>query len=484
MLRFLAAAIMLTACSSTGQSSSDASVPPSALTQADTAVPAVPAAVGTEATSTVAVPRAADGGLVLRNVRLIDGSGSEPNAGVDVLVQAGRIVEIGPNLTVPSGAEVIDVGGRTLLPGFVDAHVHMTHDPPANYEAGVTRSVKELDADKALRGVRNARATLAAGFTTVRNVGGSLADRALRDAIAAGFVPGPRMLVANYSIGIAGGHCDHGNGLHPELFGGPTDYTHGVADGPDEVRRAVRYQIKTGADVIKICATGGVLSQGDGVGVAQLTEAEMRVIVEEAVRAERKVAAHAHGNAGIKEAVRSGVHSIEHGSVLDEEAVRLMKRNGTFLVPTAYVGKWVEQAAHAGRLSEHSAAKALEIAPQMRRSFALAYERGVKIAFGTDAGVFNHGENGKEFKIMTDLGMKPMDAIVSATKNGAELLGLSDVGQIRSGYWADMVVVEGDPLTEITTLEHPSMVIKGGVVHVRPTWASAADLGTATPAAR
>lgn len=429
------------------------------------------APAGEEAVGVATVPRQPSGGVLLRNARVVDGVADEPKPGVDVLVQGDRIVEVGPGLTVPSGARVIDVGGRTLLPGLIDAHVHLTHDPPENYAAGVARSVKELDADRAMRGVRNARATLNAGFTTVRNVGGTLADRAVRDAIVAGLVPGPRVLVANYSIGISGGHCDHSNSLHPDLFGGPPDYTHGVADGIDEVRRAVRYQIKTGADVIKICATGGVLSQGDGVGAPQLTPAEMVAIVEEATRAERKVAAHAHGNAGIKEAVRAGVHSIEHGSVLDEEAVRLMKRQGTYLVPTAYVGAWVEQAAKEGRLSAHSAQKALEIAPKMRKSFALAYDRGVKIAFGTDAGVFAHGQNGKEFAVMVGLGMAPMDAIRAATSVGAELLGLRDVGRVASGFLADLVVVEGDPLTDITVLERPTLVMKGGALHVVPSWA-------------
>lgn len=419
----------------------------------------------------MAVPRQIEGGLLLRNARLIDGVADTPVEGTDVLIQGDRIVEVGKGLSQPTGAQVIDIGGRTLMPGFIDAHVHMTFDPAGSYPEGVTRSVKEIDADRAMRGVRNARATLAAGFTTVRNVGGTLADRAVRDAIVAGLIPGPRMLVANYAIGIAGGHCDHSNTFRPDLFGGQPDYTQGVADGIDEVRKAVRYQVKTGADVIKICATGGVLSQGDGVGAPQLTPAEMEAIVAEAVRAERRVAAHAHGNQGIKEAVRAGVHSIEHGSILDAEAVKLMKTKGTYLVPTAYVGVWVEAAAKDGKLSPHSAQKALEIAPLMRKSFAMAYEGGVKIAFGTDAGVFHHGENAKEFKVMVDLGMTPMDAIRSATSVAADLLGLEDVGEVRSGFVADLVVVDGDPLADITVLEAPALVVKGGAVHVRPAWA-------------
>lgn len=433
-------------------------------------VPATEAPAGKEHL-VPAVAKAEAGGLVLQNARLIDGSGAKPREDIDVLVQGAKIVEVGGDLSVPSGARVVDLGGRTLLPGFIDAHTHVTFDPPKSYEAGVARSVKETDADRVLRGVRNARATLEAGFTTVRNVGGTLADRALRDAIAAGHVAGPRMLVANHSIGISGGHCDGTNTFHPEIWGGPPDYRRGVADGLEEVRKAVRYQIKQGADVIKICATGGVLSQGDGVGAPQLTVDEMKVIVEETVRAERKVAAHAHGNLGIREAVKAGVHSIEHGSILDAQTVAMMRRRGTFLVPTAYVAEVVERKANEGVLSADSAAKAREIAPKMRRSFKLAYDAGVKIALGTDAGVFPHGHNGKEFRAMVQLGMKPMDAIVSATRSGAELLGLDNVGQIKAGYLADMVVVDGDPLADIGVLERPVLVMKGGAIHVAPAWA-------------
>lgn len=471
----VASLLLFVACSAAPRDTTSPDVGTAGASHGDIAVvtpPATPARPAIEATATTA-PTTSAVGVLLRNVRLIDGVSDSPRDGIDVLIIGDRIEAVAAGLEAPAGVGVVDIGGRTLMPGFVDAHVHMTGDPAPNHDASVARSVKELDADRALRGVRNANATLRAGFTTVRNVGGTLADRALRDAIDAGLVAGPRMLVANYAIGISGGHCDHSNTLHPELFGGPPDYTHGVADGVDDVRRAVRYQVKTGADVIKICATGGVLSQGDGVGAPQLTPAEMAAVVEEAVRAERKVAAHAHGNAGIKEAILAGVHSIEHGSVLDEEAVRLMKRKGTYLVPTAYVGSWVEQAAHEGRLSAHSAAKALEIAPQMRRSFALAYERGVKIAFGTDAGVFEHGLNGREFAVMVQMGMAPMDAIQSATSVAAELLGVADIGRVAPGYLADLVIVDGDPLQNVTVLESPALVMKGGVVHVMPAWATA-----------
>ncbi len=406
--------------------------------------------------------------FVLRDVVLIDGTGRAPIPGTDVLVEHGRIAAVGPDLPA-RGAVAIDLSGYTLLPGFIDAHTHLLFDPPKSYEAGVERQVRETEADAVLRGVRNARATLLAGFTTVRNVGGGFGDRALRDAIADGLVPGPRMLVANHSIGTTGGHCDDTNALRPEVFGRMPDLREGIGDGPDELRKAVRYQIKHGADVIKICATGGVLSQGDGVGAPQLTLDEMRVIVEEAVRAERKVAAHAHGNQGIREAVAAGVHSIEHGSILDAETVAAMKRRGTYLVPTTYVGRYVVERADAGALSADSAAKARAIAPKMRRSFKLAYEAGVSIALGSDAGVFPHGDNGKEFSTMVALGMKPMDAIVAGTSAAARLLGLPDVGRVVPGMRADLVAVEGDPIERIERLEHPALVIKDGVVYLDRT---------------
>jgi imidazolonepropionase-like amidohydrolase len=409
--------------------------------------------------------------IVLRNATVIDGTGAQPRRGVDVLIQGDRIAAIGEKLTVPQGAHAIDVGGRTLVPGLIDAHVHMTMSPPENHDAGTARHLRWHESDYALEGVKNAAATLRAGFTTVRNVGGGFIDRSLRDAIARGAVPGPRMLVANNSIGITGGHCDDTNAMRPDAFPDGSSWRTGVADGVDEVRKAVRHQIKHGADVIKLCATGGVMSQGDAVGASQMTPDELRAAVEEATRADRRVAAHAHGNAGIRDAVRAGVNSIEHGSILDRETVAMMKRAGTFLVPTLYVGSFVEKRAAMGVLSAESAAKARWIALKMRESFKLALKGGVKIALGSDAGVFAHGENIGELFMMVEHGMSPMDAIVAATSRAAELLGLTDVGAIEEGNVADLVVVEGDPLKDIKTFEKPALVMKGGVVHVRPEWA-------------
>ncbi|MCY0988843.1 amidohydrolase family protein [Nannocystis sp. ILAH1] len=408
--------------------------------------------------------------LLLRNARLIDGSGGAPQVGVDVLVRGGRIAEIGKSLATPAGAAVIDLGGRTLLPGLIDAHTHLLSEMAPSHAEGVMREVQESDADLALRGAAHARTTLLAGFTTVRDVGGTFAIRSLRDAITAGRISGPRIVAANHAIGITGGHCDDTNGLRPDVFGGPPDFRAGIADGPDEVRKAVRHQIKLGADVIKVCATGGVLSSGDGAGDPQLTPAELVAIVDEAARAGRKVAAHAHGTEGIKDAVRAGVHSIEHGSLLDADAIAMMKKKGTFLVPTVYVGRVIEQAADGGKLAADSAAKAKFIAPRMRDSFARAAKAGVKIAFGTDAGVFPHGDNAREFSVMVDLGMAPKDAIVAATRNAAELLGLRDLGQVKPGYVADLVVVDGDPLADIRVLERPALVVQGGRPVRPPAW--------------
>ncbi|HEY8378461.1 MAG TPA: amidohydrolase family protein [Nannocystis sp.] len=460
-LALLLACALLPACAA---SSPPPPEPAPVCPVADRDAPAIrPSDMSLAPSSEVAAP------LLLRGARLIDGSGGPPQVGVDVLLSGGRIAAVGKGLAAPAGAAVIDLGGRTLLPGFIDAHTHLLGGMAGSHAEAVRRAVSDSDADLALRGAAHARATLLAGFTTVRDVGATLAIRSLRDAIAAGRVPGPRILVANHAIGITGGHCDDTNGLRPDVFPAP-DHTVGIADGVDAVRRAVRYQIKHGADVIKICATGGVLSTGDGVGDAQLTPAELAAIVDEAVRAGRKVAAHAHGTEGIKDAVRAGVHSIEHGSLLDAEAIALMKKKGTFLVPTVYVGRFIEEAADAGRLAPDSAAKARFIAPRMRDSFSRAVKAGVKVAFGTDAGVFPHGHNAREFAVMVDLGMKPADAILAATRNAAELLGLRDIGQVKPGFVADLVVVDGDPLTDIRALERPVLVIQSGRPVQPPSW--------------
>jgi imidazolonepropionase-like amidohydrolase len=404
--------------------------------------------------------------IAIRAGRLIDGTGAAPVRNAVILVEDGVIVAVGAGVRVPSGATVVDLSNRTVLPGFIDAHVHMTG--PVLGEPGWDNAlVRESAAEAALRGAEHARQTLAAGFTTVRNVGASgFADVALRDAINAGRVPGPRMLVAAHSLGITGGHCDFTNGYLPHVFGEEPGPERGVADGPAAIRAAIRYQVKHGADLIKICATGGVLSEGDSAGVQQYMADELTAVVATAHMMERRVAAHAHGTAGIKAAVRAGVTSIEHGSILDDEAIASMKEHGTYLVPTLMAGEAVEAMATSGALKGERADKALAIAPRMRESVRKAVAAGAKVALGTDAGVMAHGTNGHEFTLMVQWGgMTPMQAIVAGTSSAADLLGWGHrVGTVASGYLADLVAVGGDPLADVTVLEHVTWVMKGGVV--------------------
>ena len=405
---------------------------------------------------------------VIRAGTLIDGTGAAPVRNAVIVIQGDRITAVGSNVQVPAGATVIDLSGATVLPGFIDAHVHLASHVIGDGDwqhAGLT----EMPSQLALLGAAHAQQTLEAGFTTVRVVGtGDFGDVALRNAINAGWIPGPRIVAAGISFGIRGGHCDETNGLQPFALGHEAGVESGVADGVEEVRNAVRYAVKYGADVIKICATGGVLSLTDSVGVQQYTEEEMRAIVETATQLDRRVAAHAHGTAGIKAAVRAGVTSIEHGSILDAEAVALMKQKGTWLVPTLLAGFTVESLATAGRLPPPIAAKALAIAPRMHNSFKLAVDGGVKIALGTDAGVSRHGGNAREFALMARYGMTPMQSIVAGTMNGATLLGLErDIGTIAVGKRADIVAVTGNPLDNIDILQNVQFVMKDGRVFKR-----------------
>src|SRR5438477_11495079 len=312
----------------------------------------------------------------------------------------------------------------------------------------------------------HARDTLMAGCTSVRNVGaaGRFDDMALRKAINEGWIIGPRIESAGHAIGITGGHCDE-NGYRPGLL--DRGIADGIANGPEEIRAAVRYQIKYGADVIKTCATGGVLSEGDAVGATQYSFEELKALVEEANKLDRKVAAHAHGTEGIKLAVRAGVSSIEHGSFLDEEGARMMKERGTFLVPTLLAAETVERAAKTGVLKGLRAEKAVAAAAAVRRSIKLAVAHKIQIALGTDAGVIPHGTNAREFFLMVDwCGMSNMDAINAGTINGAKLLGWDNhLGSLTPGKWADIVAVSGDPLKDIHAMERPVLVMKNGVVY-------------------
>ncbi len=400
---------------------------------------------------------------------MIDGTGSPPITNAAVVVTDDRIVAVGSaaSVAVPAGARVIDLGDVTLLPGFIDAHTHIIGrtlgDPMADLAI-----VKDYASYGAIAGVANARSTLMAGFTTIRVVGApNFDDMALRQAITDGRVPGPRMENAGHAIGITGGHCDE-NGFRPGLIQlGPAD---GVADGPEQIRAAVRYQVKSGADVIKMCATGGVLSEGDAVGVTQYTYEEMKALVDEATKLGRKVAAHAHGTEGIKIAVRAGVSSIEHGSFLDEEGARMMAQRGTFLVPTMMAGEAVELFAKNGVLKGLRAEKALAAGAAMRNATKIAVANHVQIALGTDAGVIPHGTNAREFGLMVEWGgLTPMAALMAGTMNGAKLLGWdARVGSLAPGKFADIVAVPGNPLADIHVTERVNFVMKGGVVYKGP----------------
>jgi imidazolonepropionase-like amidohydrolase len=395
---------------------------------------------------------------VVRSAHMLDVTRGQIVSPAIVVIAGGRIQSVG-GANVPANARSIDLGDMTLLPGLIDAHTHLTSDLSGDW---VTRSVTELPADAALRGAMNARKTLLAGFTTVRDVGaGGFADISLMKAIDAGYVEGPRMIPAGHAIGITGGHCDETGWAPGVLELGPKE---GVADGVDQVMQAVRYQVKHGAKVIKLCATAGVLSFDATLGAQQLSDAELQAAVQEASRHGLKVAAHAHGTEGIIAAIKAGVSSIEHGSMLNDEAIDLMKRRGTYLVPTAYLlGTF-----HFDSMPPSIAAKARKVIPLAQESHRRAIRAGVKIAFGTDAGVYPHGDNGHEFAVYVGYGMSPADAIRSATLNAAELLGVSDRAIIAPGKLADLIAVRGNPLDDVKVLQQVIWVMKGGVVFKQP----------------
>lgn len=419
------------------------------------AVASMPA--GAQSQASAAVP--AEHVVAVRAGKLVDVVAGKVLADQVILISGQRITTVGPaaNVLVPAGAERIDLSHATVLPGLIDAHVHLTGDPRLHgYQ-----SLGVSDIRAAMYGVHAARLTLDAGFTTVRNVGaGGYGDIALRDAINDGEITGPRMRVAGYAIGIRGGHCD--NNLLPADY----HYTeNGVADGPWQARAKVREMAKYGADTIKICASGGVLSKGDEAGAQQLTLEEMRAIVEEAHKLGRRVAAHAHGASSIRDAILAGVDSVEHGSLIDDEGIRLAREKGTYVVMDIYNDDYIlQEGAKAGMLPE-SLEKEKMVGRVQRENFQKAFRAGVKMAFGTDAGVYPHGDNARQFYYMVKYGMTPMQAIQAATINGADLLGWKDrIGSVSPGKYADLIAVGGDPVQDPAELTRVTFVMKGGAV--------------------
>jgi imidazolonepropionase-like amidohydrolase len=407
--------------------------------------------------------------IVLKAARLFDGKAKALITNGVVIVQGDKIVDAGSNLAIPQGAQVIDLGDATLSPGFMDAHTHLTADFSGNYNQ---RRLQEVDlnvSEQAITAITYARATIEAGFTTVRDLGSrfvgskEFVDVALRNAIDHGVVPGPRMLVATYGIGATGGHFDSTAGFRDMLFGHEPDYSEGIADGPDAIRKAVRFEIKNGADVIKAAVSGGVLSLTDEVDTPQFTPAEIAALVDETHRLRKKVAVHCHGDQAAKDAIEAGVDSIEHGSFLKPETLQLMKTKGTYLVPTLMATEWI-----LGKLDSYPPAlqaKAKAAGAARTDMFRNAVKLGVKIGLGTDAAVYPHGMNAKEFKLMVDLGMPPIEALRAATAADAELLGISaKVGTLEKGKLADIVAIPGDPTADITATERVSFVMKEGKI--------------------
>jgi imidazolonepropionase-like amidohydrolase len=412
---------------------------------------------------------AADSVIALKAVRMFDGKAKTLITNGVVIVEGNLIKNAGSNLPIPEGAQVIDLGDMTLSPGFMDAHTHLTLDFTGNFNEKRLKEFQTNVSEMTLMAIPYARSTLEAGFTTVRDLGSrfvgspEFVDVALRNAINHGITPGPHMLVATKGIGATGGHFDSTGGYRDKLFGREPDPSEGIADGPDEIRKAVRFEVKNGANVIKAAVSGGVLSLADEVDTPQFTPAEMAALVDESHRLRKKVAVHCHGDQAAREAIEAGVDSIEHGSFMKPETLQLMKSKGTYLVPTLMASEWIMSKIDAYPPALQAKARAATAARS--EMFRNAVKLGVKIALGTDAGVFPHGDNAKEFALMVGLGMQPIDALRSGTSNDADLLGIAQaVGTLERGKRADIVAMPGDPTADITATERVSFVMKDGKI--------------------
>jgi imidazolonepropionase-like amidohydrolase len=384
-----------------------------------------------------------------------------------IVVENDRIQRVGTaaEIAIPSGATLIDLSNQTILPGLIDCHTHLSARAD---RYNPINTFRDTPFSHAIVGVVNARKTLDAGFTTVRDVGSApFIAVDLRKAIDEGLIPGPRVVASGPGISITGGHGDLNN-YSPSVSAGlyPQERGYGIADGPDQVRHVVRAQVKYGVDVIKILSTGGVLSKGDSPGAAQFTEEELRIAAEEAHKAGRKIAAHAHGAEGIKNAIRAGIDSIEHASLVDDEGIALAKQHGTYFVMDIYNDDYILGKAIEFGLEPENVEKEKSLGQLQRNNFEKAFKAGVKMAFGTDAGVYPHGDNAKQFFYMVKYGMTPAQAIRAATSSAADLIGRSkDVGSIEAGKFADIIAVAGDPIKDVTALESVSFVMKGGKVY-------------------